>query len=184
MTSPPDTDVQLLSSAACGDTEALASLYDRHARAIFAFLFRLFGDEAAAEDLLQDTFVAAWRGAGSFRGDSSVRTWLFGIAHHKAMHHLRRKDRGKLDGIESIPDAGPSVSELAEAALVQERVVAALAELPPAQRAVLELVFYFGLSTAEVANVLNCPVGTVKSRAYLARRRLAGLLADLQSEEE
>jgi RNA polymerase sigma factor (sigma-70 family) len=184
MTSTPDTDAELLGRAARGDTEALTSLYDRHARALFAFLCRLTADEATAEDLLQDAFLAAWRGARSFRGDSSVRTWLFGVAHHKAMHHLRRSDRSSVDGIEIISDTGPAVSELAEGAWVQERVLTALAELPPAQRAVLELVFYFGLSCAEVAEVLDCPVGTVKSWAYLARRKLAGLLGGIPSEEE
>ena len=183
MTRLPEADEALLDRLVAGDTKALTQLYERHARGIFAFLCRLTGDAAAAEDLLQDTFVAAWRGAATFRGRSSVRTWLFGIAHHKAMRDLRRRDLDLLDEEESLPDSAPPVPELAAAAWEQERVVAALAELPPAQRAVMELVFYHGFSSAEVAEVLNCPVGTVKSRAFLARRRLARLLADLRGDE-
>jgi len=179
MISSPETDEQLLGRLARGDSQALTALYDRHARAIFAFLCRLTGDAAAAENLLQDTFLAAWQGAATFRRRSSVRTWLFGIAHHKAGHWLRRHRPLPLEERDDLPDPSPAVPELADAAWERERVTAALAQLPHEQRTVLELTFYHGLSCAETAEVMDCPVGTVKSRAYLARKRLARLLADL-----
>jgi RNA polymerase sigma factor (sigma-70 family) len=183
MTPLPETDERLLGRLTRGDPRALASLYERYARGVFAFLCRLTSDAAAAEDLLQETFLAVWRGAATFRGHSSVRTWLFGIAHHQAGHWLRRRHPEPLDEHADVPDPGPAVPELADSAWERERITAALAQLPAAQRAVLELTFYLGFSCAEVAQVLDCPVGTVKSRAYLARRRLAQLLADLDGDE-
>jgi RNA polymerase sigma factor (sigma-70 family) len=179
MTSIQETDERLLSRLAHGDVGALESLYERHARAIFAFLCRLIGDAPIAEELLQETFLAAWHSSATFQGRSSVRTWLFGIAHNKAGHWLRRRRPQPLDEHQDIPDPSPSVSELADAAWEQDRVMAALSQLPATQRAVLELTFYHGLAYAEIAEILDCPVGTVKSRAYLARRRLAQLLAEL-----
>ncbi len=183
MPSSQSTDEQLIERMACGNSRALTPLYDRHARAIFTFLCRLTSDEAVAEDLLQETFLAAWHSARTFRGRSSVRTWLFGIAHNRAGHWLRWRRPEPLDEDAEIPAPGPAVPDLADAAWERERVTAALAQLPPAQRAVLELTFFHGLSCAEVAEALNCPVGTVKSRAHLARRRLAQLLADLDGDE-
>ncbi len=179
MTPAQETDKRLLGRLARGDAGALTVLYERHARSIFAFLCRLTGNTPAAEDLLQETFLAAWHCSGTFQGRSSVRTWLFGIAHNKAGHWLRRRHPQPLDEHQEIPAPGPDVSELADAAWERERVTAALARLPTTQRAVLELTFYQCLSYAEIAEVLDCPVGTVKSRAYLARRRLAQLLVDL-----
>jgi RNA polymerase sigma-70 factor (ECF subfamily) len=178
-----ETDEQLIERVARGDSKALAALHDRHAHAILAYLARITGDEPVAQDLLQETFLAAWHGAGTFRSRSKVRTWLFGIAHNKVGHWLRRRRPESLDEDDPIVDSGPAVPELADAAWTRERVTAALAQLPPPQRAVLELTFYHGLSCAEVAEVLDCPVGTVKSRAYLARQRLARLLADLDGDE-
>jgi RNA polymerase sigma factor (sigma-70 family) len=182
---PPSqsTDEQLIERLARGNSGALTPLYDRHARTIFMFLCRLMSDEAVAEDLLQETFLAAWHSARTFRGHSSVRTWLFGIAHHKAGHWLRRRRSEPLDEDAEIPAPGPAVPDLADAAWERERVMVALAQLPPAQRAVLELTFFHGLSCAEVAEALDCPVGTVKSRAHLARQRLAQLLADPDGDE-
>lgn len=182
MTPFSETDERLLSRLAHGDARPLTSLYERHARGVFAFLCRLTGDAATAEDLLQETFLAVWRGAATFQGRSSVRTWLFGIAHNKAGHWLRRRHPEPLDEHADVPDPGSAVPEMADEAWERERITAALAQLPAAQRAVLELTFYHGFSCAEVAEVLDCPVGTVKSRAYLARRRLAQLLADLNKD--
>jgi RNA polymerase sigma-70 factor (ECF subfamily) len=178
-----ETDEQLIERIARGDSNALAALHARHAHAILAYLARITGDEPVAQDLLQETFLAAWHGARAFHGRSKARTWLFGIAHNKAGHWLRRRRPESLDEDDLIVDSAPAVPELADAAWMRERVTVALAQLPPSQRAVLELTFYHGLSCAEVAEVLDCPVGTVKSRAYLARRRLARLLADLDGDE-
>jgi len=179
MTPIQETDKRLLSRLARGDVGALESLYERHARAIFAFLCRLIVDAPIAEELLQETFLAAWHSSATFQGRSSVRTWLFGIAHNKAGHWLRRRRPQPLDEDQDTPHPSPSVPDLADAACEQHRVTAPLAQLPTTQHAVLELTFYHGLAYAEIAEILDCPVGTVKSRAYLARRRLAQLLADL-----
>ncbi len=184
MTPRVESDERLVGRLTRGDSGALESLYERHARGIFVFLCRITGDPSAAEDLLHETFLATWRGAATFRGHSSARTWLFGIAHHQAGHWLRRHHPEPLDECEEMPDPGPAVPELADAVWERERVTAALAQLPPAQRAVLELTFYHEMSCAEVAEVLGCPVGTVKSRASLARKRLAQLLADLEASDE
>ena len=87
-------DRTLVAAVAAGDQRALETLYQRHGSACFGYLLRrLDGDRPAAEDLLQDLMLAAWRGAAAFRGDSEVRTWLLGIAHHLWLQELRHRSR-------------------------------------------------------------------------------------------
>lgn len=158
-----------------GNQQAIAELYDRHAQRLLNYLAHLTGDADAAEDLVQELFVIVWRDAARFRGQSTVRTWLFGIAHHLGMTALRRKRTLPLDESagDSLADPGPDPDALAALAIDRERLAQALQALPAPHRAVVELVFYHGLAQAEVAQILGCPLGTVKSRLHYALRALA-----------
>ena len=166
-----------------GDVGALETLISRWQVRIHRFVLILVRENEAAWDVCQDVWLAAMAGLRKGKDIEDFSAWLYGIAHNKAGHWLRRRRPESLDEDGDLPAPDPAVSDLAHVAWERERVTAALAQLPLPQRAALELTFYHGLSCAEVAEVLGCPVGTVKSRAYLARRRLAQLLADLDGDK-
>jgi RNA polymerase sigma-70 factor (ECF subfamily) len=173
-----DGDLDLVQRIAAGDERALECLYARHAQSLFAYAYHLIGDRGAAEEALQDTFVAIWRGATSFEERSTVRTWLFGICRRQALQRVRR-GAPAAQPIEEVPeppseDPGPDAVVLARADA--SAVAAALATLSPIHREVLDLTFGADLSHAEVAEVLGIPVGTVKSRLFHARAALARAL--------
>ncbi len=162
-----------------GDREAYALLVERYGGALFRYLLRLVGRPDEADDLVQESFLRAYLSLASYDAQYRFSTWLFRIAHHRAVDWLRAQRPAPQTAEEWLP-AEDCPQEEAFAALAAEQVRAALARLAPAQRAVLELTFYEGLSCREVAQVLGCPVGTVKSRLSHARRALRGALERLE----
>lgn len=173
---PHVSDSDLLRSVAGGDESALAELYQRYHVDIYNYLLRLIHDRRVAEDLLQEVFVAVWQGAARFRGRSSVKNWVFRIAHNQAVNWLRRLSRLPLES--DLKDLGSDfdVESLSLRHWRAKQVHEALDELTPNHRAVVELAFVHGLSYAEIAEVVGCPLGTVKSRMSYALRYLGGLL--------
>ncbi len=164
-------DRRLLERVSRGDEAALRGLYDRFGERILRYVYTLLHNRHLAEEVVQETMVAAWNGAGRFGGRSKVSTWLFGIARHRAMDLLRREIRGERvpDVVLTIPDPAPAVER-------REHVLSALSGLPDDQREVVFLTFYEGLSYKEIAATLEIPEGTVKSRMYHAKRKLAEAL--------
>lgn len=175
-------DAELLGRVADGDRDALAGLYDRHRSALSVFLVRMVGDRALAEEALQDTLLAVWRGADGFEGRSSVRTWLYGIARRQAYTRLRRRGPQlvTLDPDAALADPAPTPEQVAVARADLAQLMALIGLLAPVHREALLLFFVDDLSYAEMAQVLEVPVGTVKSRLSNARRALAGLLGDTE----
>jgi RNA polymerase sigma-70 factor (ECF subfamily) len=173
-----DDDVGLLRRIGQGDEDAMAAFYREHGRVVFAQVLLVAGERALAEEIVQDTMLAIWRGAGSFRGESSVRSWVIAIARRQTRDRLRgRRLRVVDDGfLADQPGsvAGPDVMALDRAELAE--VVDAIRELAPAHREVLGLAFGSGLSLPEVAGLLEIPVGTVKSRLAAARTALNRIL--------
>lgn len=168
---PDGLDTELVEAARRGSTVAFGRLVDRHQRAVRAFLRRLCGDAAEADDLSQETFLAAWTEIERFRGEAEVRTWLCGIAwrrHQSAARaglRRRRRDRvwSETAAQQSAPAAGP------DDRLTLER---ALADLPLEQRASVALCLGGEFSHAEAAAILGLPVGTVKSHVARGRSRM------------
>ncbi len=182
-----DPDVALVKRMASGDEEALRSLYAATGRRLFAYALRLTGSEALAEEVLQDSLFAAWKGARSYRGEARVITWLLGIVHHQALNATRRK-RLPLEGLDRaalVADRAMGPEAGAEAGERNRALQEAMAGLSPDHRAALELVFYQGLSLAETAKVCACPEGTVKSRLSYAKAHLKAALKQrgLQAED-
>jgi RNA polymerase sigma-70 factor (ECF subfamily) len=176
-------DVTLISGAAAGDRECLAGLYDRYAPALLAIGRRILGDRREAEDLLHDVFIEVWRQAGDYdESRGSVRAWLLMRMRSRALD--RRKaaafsKRADLPAPEAIAAAvGDSHSgEDPELGADRDAVRRALAELPADQRQVLELGYFEGLSSSEIAERVRAPIGTVKSRVAAALSKLRqGLL--------
>jgi RNA polymerase sigma-70 factor (ECF subfamily) len=181
--SPPRTDadeVALLRGIAAGDQAAMADFYRLHSRAVLTHISLLVGERALAEEVYQDTMLAVWRGAGSFRGDSRVRTWVIAIARRQARDRLRRRQLRLVSDAELTdrPSPGPGPEALALDRAEVSDVAGAIAGLGRAHRDVLSLAFGAGLSLAEVAEVLEVPVGTVKSRLTAARTALVRALAE------
>ena len=166
-----DPDLALLSRIATGDQEAIEELYRRHSRVLLGQLQLMVDQPALAEEVLQDTMLAVWKGARTFRGGSRVRTWLLGIARRQARDRMRQRRPIPVADSELAerPSPNPGPEAMAVERSEARRMVAALSTLTPAHREVLGLVFGADLSLAEVARVLAVPVGTVKSRLHAAR---------------
>jgi RNA polymerase sigma-70 factor (ECF subfamily) len=173
-------DDRLLRRVALADGAALSELYRRHGPALFGYLLRLCRDRMLAEEILQDTLLAVWRGADTFRARASVRSWLFGIARRQA--HQRLRLRGAPVPVEAAEVTDPALGpdELAIMATGGTVVAGAVARLPAHHREVIGLALVAGLPLAEVAELLGVPVGTVKSRLFHARAALVRVLASAE----
>jgi RNA polymerase sigma-70 factor, ECF subfamily len=154
-----------LQRIAAGDQTALKVLYDMYYPRMARFLLRVTGDAELVPEIINDTWLAVWQGAGEFRGDAGVSIWIFGKAWRKATHALSQRRRGGSLGGRTSAGAERGVGRPSE-------LEAALAGLTPEQRAVVELTYFFGYDCAEIAAILSCPENTVKSRMYTARRAL------------
>jgi RNA polymerase sigma-70 factor, ECF subfamily len=172
--SPADFD--LLRQVAAGDDAAFAELYDLYASPVYNYLLRLVNEPAIAEEILQEVFLAMWRGARGFRAEAQVKTWLLRIAHHQAVSWLRRKRAVLWPDDELEWEAVESIEEDLTNSWQIEQLRGAIARLSPKHRAVIELTFVHGLSYIEIAQVMNCPIGTVKSRMSYALRHMNTLL--------
>jgi RNA polymerase sigma-70 factor, ECF subfamily len=179
-------DRELLAAHVAGDHDAFAELFARHRDRLWAVALRTMGNPEDAADGLQDALVAAYRRAGTFRGDAAVSTWLHRVVVNACLDRLRaaavrRTTTLSDDHDEPLP---PAAADAADPALAAERsdqrtlVLGALAELPADQRAALVLVDMEGMPVLEAAAVLDIPLGTLKSRCSRGRVRLAVLLRE------
>src|SRR5262249_45174294 len=148
-----------------GDEGAMTEFYRQHGRVVLAQILLVVGERALAEEILQDTMLAIWRGAGSFRGESSVRSWVIAIARRQIRDRLRGRRLWVVDDafLADQPSSGPGPELVALDRAELAEVTDAIRELAPLHREVLGLVFGSGLALPEVAGVLEIPVGTVKS---------------------
>lgn len=176
-----DTDRGLLNAVAAGDESALRLLYDRHSPVMLRLLRRLTSDTGVAEELLQESWLAIWRSAATFRGDSSVRGWLLGVVRRQAHNRLRRVEpvRIALDAEEVAEptDPGADVEGDVLAHAGHRQILAAIRALPRRHREVAVLALVEELPYTDIAEALGIPVGTVKSRMAKARARLGAALA-------
>ena len=159
-----------------GDEALIRSLYDEHGRALLAYATRLTGDRAAAEDVVQETLVRAWRHADDLvEAKGSVRGWLLTVARNLVTDRARAKAARPTEVAES-PSTPPVQRDHSEAVVDTMVVLDALDQVSPEHRDVLVEIYYRGRSVAEAATVLGVPPGTVKSRSYYALRALRGVL--------
>ena len=182
--SPADDEDQLiLGRVAAGELNALEELYDRYRTMAYSIALRITADPTAAEDVVQDAFLGAWRNAARYvDGRGSVKTWLLSIVHHRAVDAVRRRRPTiELPPIEDVPPAGltlPDIWAEVSAILDRDSVRAALEVLSTVQREAIELAYFGGLTQQEIAARTSTPLGTVKSRMRLGllamRRELTG----------
>ena len=175
MTVRADGDDALLRAVAQGDRQALEALYRRHAPWLVLRLSRRCADPGLVEEVVQDTFVAVWRGAGRYRGTGEVPAWIWGIGIRRLIDRLRRKRATVVRPIDE--QAVVSAEDQVLAGVEHGDLGAALGGLSPELRAVVQATVLDGLTTKEAATLLGIPQGTVKTRAARARRELREALA-------
>lgn len=180
VTANDEEDVLLLTRIGYGDRAAFERLYRAYYPRVFNFLLRMTGRADLVEETVNDVMLAVWRGAAGFRGQAKVSSWVLGIAYRLGLKALARFRR-QPEPIEVRPEsaiAEPSVERELESRERGSKVRSLLGELSPEHRAVVELTYYEGLSYPEIAQVVRCPVNTVKTRMFHARRRLRRLLTE------
>ncbi|MHB8088583.1 MAG: RNA polymerase sigma factor [Anaerolineaceae bacterium] len=180
----PCSDETLAKRLAAGDETALHELYAEYGKRLFAYALRLTNDQAKAEDVVQDVLVVVWRTAGRYRGEGRFIAWLLGIVHHTAMNAIRHTSISISEEMEdSLPSGSMPPESQTQRNLQGAWVRQGLESLDSDHRAVLELVFYQGLSLDEISKVCQIPLGTVKSRLSYARQQLKGILIRQNAEE-
>jgi RNA polymerase sigma-70 factor (ECF subfamily) len=173
----PDPEAVLLRRVAGRDEHAFAMLYRSYQRRLFGYLNRMIGEPTRAEEVVDDVMVDVWKGAAGFRGESRVSSWIFGIAHHKALNVLRRRPAPFVAEVDpDVPDPGEPLDAAISREDLRRRLAVALTALTPAHREVLELTLTEGFSVQEIAAIVGIPEGTVKTRMFHARRALRARL--------
>ena len=172
-----DDETALVAAIRDGAPHAFNMLIDRHQQAVRAFLHRLLGNAAEADDIAQDTFVAAWTQVRSFRGETSVRSWLCGIAWRKAKGAQRSWARRRLRDAVHYEQMSPSAST---GTAIEDRLAVrqALLTLPLEQRAAVTLCLVSGCSHGEASAIMGVALGTVKSHVSRGRERLRRALKE------
>ncbi|MGH1346185.1 MAG: RNA polymerase sigma factor [Nannocystales bacterium] len=179
-------DFELLEQWRDGDRDAGNVLFTRHFRPLFRF-FRTKVTDEVAEDLTQVSFLACVDGRDKFRGASSFRTYLFAIGRNQLFMHFRKRGREESDavfGTVSVADLGAGPSTLIAAKAEQRLLLRALRRIPVDFQIAIELYYWEGVSTAEIAVVLEVPEGTVRSRLTRARSHLSSQMRELAESAE
>lgn len=182
-------DRDLVRRVAEGDEEAFRGLFRRYAPSAMALARRVVRQQFLAEEIVQEAFMALWRNPDGYVEErGSVKAWLMGMVHHRAVDLVRREEAHRRRAEETPPDGtvvvpeDPAQQVVEEVGLPEERkaVRAALEGLPPEQREIIELMYFDGLSQTRIADRLSLPLGTVKSRTLLGMRKLRVALAGME----
>ena len=166
------SDGELVRAVAEGDTVALKELYDLHAPWVSVRLLRRCNDSGVVAEVVQDTFVAVWRGAAGFRGDGEAAAWIWGVAVRRLVSRLRTRPASEVLTAEVVGRYEQSVEERVLAGVEYGDAGTALARLSPELRAVVQATVLDGLTTREASRLLGVPQGTVKTRLHRAKKLL------------
>lgn len=186
---PELDDEMLLALISSHDESALSSLYERYARLLYAIALRITNDSTAAEEVLQDVFHNVWQRAQTFRPTAgSVSSWLSSIARNRSIDQVRsrwQRSRDRETPLDHLPDLGGAVERgLEQIAILRTDVMHALGNLPLLQRQAIELAYFGGLSSSEIAAHLNEPLGTIKGRLRLGVDKLREALRTFVEPDE
>jgi len=176
-----DDDPLLMRQVEAGSTDALTTLYDRYSRVVFSFAHRIVGDQAAAEEILQEVFFRVWRRANAYSSDrGEVITWLLSMTHNLAIDDIRKRGRRpqKAEGttpelvLANVATGGPTVEDEVWRGALRGELTEALETLPSAQRDAILLTYFGGMTQREAARVLGAPLGTIKTRLRLGLNKM------------
>jgi RNA polymerase sigma-70 factor, ECF subfamily len=173
-----DREREWIVRVARGDRDAFRDLYVHYHRRLARFLTRLTRRQEDAEEIINDTLWVVWQRAAEFRDASQVSTWIMGIAYRRALKVIRRAATHERVMAREGLEADAPVSDPDQAAENRQLLNYALAQLPLEQRMVLELAYYLDHSCEEIAEIMECPVNTIKTRMFNARRKLRAILAE------
>jgi RNA polymerase sigma-70 factor (ECF subfamily) len=178
MTRTTRDDPDLLQGCATGDDEALGSLYDRYGKLAYGVALRILRDPALAEDAVQEAFLTVWRQAATYdQARGKVATWILTLVHRRAVDRVRREQRFNELRVElAVAPPPTTVESIADHVARRSEVEAALRTLSSAEREVLDLAYWGGLTQYEIATVLGIPLGTVKTRTFSALGKLRDAL--------
>ena len=171
-------DEELVERVAGGDARAFEAVFDRHSKAAYSLAYRITGDRVTADDVVQEAFLSLWRASGRFRPErGSLRSWLLSVVHNRAIDQVRRtlvhaRRRAPGDDIEERREAPERTDDEAIRRDEARTVHAALEGLPPDQVRVLELAYFGGFTHAQIAEMLEMPLGTVKGRMRLGLEKM------------
>ena len=171
-------EIEFLGRIGHGDRGAFSELYKQYHPRLYGYLRRLLANPATVEEVLDDVMFVVWTDARKFRGTAAVSSWIFGIAYRKALTAIRADIRYQ-SRLDRNADANAVAGESTQHG---EWIRAALLQLSPDHRQVVELTYYGGFSYQEIAAIAGCPVNTVKTRMFHARRRLKVLLPELAGQ--
>jgi RNA polymerase sigma-70 factor (ECF subfamily) len=176
---PDVSDGELITRVSEGDRNAFEALYRRYARPVFGLALRRLGDRGRAEDAVQETFASVWRAAGSYRPERGPGApWLYAVARNAIVDNGRVRREPPVERVDERSDE-ETPADRTESGWVAWRVHRSLAELPDNERVVIELAYWGGRSQSEIAELLNVPLGTVKTRTRTGLARLADILEDV-----
>lgn len=176
----------LLAAVVKRDREAFDTLYRRYYPRLSDFAGRLMSNNRdAIDEVINDTMYVVWTKADTFRGQSKLSTWIFGIAYKKAMKYFEKENRARL---EQMPEEWEltleASSDIASTLQTHDALTKALVKLSPTQRSVIELTYEYGYSYSEIAEIMGCPENTIKTRMFHARDRLRNILETLARWEK
>ncbi|MBT8212424.1 MAG: sigma-70 family RNA polymerase sigma factor [Acidimicrobiia bacterium] len=182
MTDRAREDVDLIARYLAGDVDAFNELMEAHENRVFGICLRIMRDREAALDAVQETFITVFRKADRYRAEAAFSTWLYRVAVNTCYDQLRRRKRRAADRLPETHDPPDrTIDDELASVDVRPAIEEALSELTPEFRAAVVLVDLEGLSLEMAGDVLGVPVGTVKSRVFRGRRRLAELLGNLDA---
>ena len=166
---------------AVGDHRAFRELYDRYYKRIYLYSYRLLGDGEGAKEVANEVMMEVWKGAKQFRGESKPSTWVYGIAVNKIRKEFKRRPpaHGDSEALEKEADKKTMQDDVTYHSELKERMRMAINRLSREHREVLDLTYYQGLSIKEIAKIMGCPLNTVKTRMFYARKRLGGILEEM-----
>ncbi len=174
-------DVVWLERIANRDRKAFEKLYREYGPRVFRFAVRMIRDETRAEEVTNDVMVEIWKSAGKFQGRSAVSTWIFSIARHRALNAVRRKTL-PMTNIDDAPEPQDDREDplaSTDQSTTGDLLRTAIEQLSREHREVIELTFFQGLNYREIATIVECPEGTVKTRMYHAKKQLGPLLTSM-----
>ena len=176
-------DAKIVARIVAGDHAAMKEVYEEHSGALQNFIKTWLADPHEAADVVHETMLEVWRRADRFQGRSSLKSWMFSIARYKAIDKNRKNSRVTYTDIEpEIIDEGVTTSEAYAATQEAEQIRACISTLSEAHQRGIHLAFYADMSYKEIAEIENCPVGTVKTRVLHAKKLLMRALTKFDKD--
>jgi RNA polymerase sigma-70 factor (ECF subfamily) len=181
MQTQPSDDGRLLALVAAGDRKAFREIYDRYYKRIYLYSYRMLSEGEGAREVANEVMMEVWKGAKTFRGESKPSTWIYGIAVNKIRKEFKRRPpaHDDLDTVGAKASEKKMQDDTTYHAELREQMQLAIKRLTREHREVLDLTYYQGLSIKEIAKIMGCPLNTVKTRMFYARKRLGGILEEM-----